>query len=252
MRGCGPSARTVQGWIDAHVAALAGESTKATPLNLLLWRRHWKQGACARYSPRPDMASPLRRIDLGTTNSVVAVSDPGQAPGDTDPGRLPFHPIGGVLPEGRHRGRGVRAEGLRPGEHRVVGGKRACSGAPSRARRCRRARSRVSLRPEGEGADSAVLVQTRARAFSLPGVGDGAPGARVAESRSGSASTASGDGAGQSSQLQRSSTKIAGKIAELDVVRIPQRADGGGARVRLLAATRADLHLRLRRHQSST
>ncbi len=95
-------------------------------------------------------------------------------------------------------------------------------GRPFKSEEVRRARSRVSFDLK-EGADSAVLVQTRGGSFSLPEISAMVlrEVRRVAEE----ALETRVDRCvvtvpANFNELQRSSTKIAGKIAELEVVRI--------------------------------
>jgi molecular chaperone DnaK len=170
------------------------------------------------------MASPAVGIDLGTTNSVVAVSIQGKPQVIIDPTTgSSLIPSVVSFPEagGRIVGRAARARKAFDPAHTVSSVKRLL-GRPFKSEEVRRARSRVAFDLK-EGADSAVLVQTRAGAFSLPEVS-----AMVLREVRRVAEEATGQRVERCvvtvpanfNELQRSSTKIAGKIAELDVVRI--------------------------------
>jgi molecular chaperone DnaK len=170
------------------------------------------------------MASPAVGIDLGTTNSVVAVSVQGKPQVIVDPATgSSLIPSVVSFPEagGRIVGRAARARKAFDPAHTVSSVKRLL-GRPFKSEEVRRARSRVAFDLK-EGADSAVLVQTRAGSFSLPEVS-----AMVLREVRRVAEEATGQRVERCvvtvpanfNELQRSSTKIAGKIAELDVVRI--------------------------------
>jgi len=170
------------------------------------------------------MASPAVGIDLGTTNSVVAVSVQGKPQVIIDPTTgSSLIPSVVSFPEagGRIVGRAARARKAFDPAHTVSSVKRLL-GRPFKSEEVRRARSRVAFDLK-EGADSAVLVQTRAGSFSLPEVS-----AMVLREVRRVAEEATGQRVERCvvtvpanfNELQRSSTKIAGKIAELDVVRI--------------------------------
>jgi len=187
--------------------------------------RHWKQRACARYSlSHTNMVSPAVGIDLGTTNSVVAVSMQGKPRVITDPATgSPLIPSVVSFPEGGGRlvGRAARARKAFDPAHTVSSVKRLL-GRPFKSEEVRRARSRVSFELK-EGADSAVMVQTRAGSFSLPEISAMVlrEVRRVAEaSLEQRVERCVVTVPANFNELQRSSTKIAGKIAELDVVRI--------------------------------
>jgi molecular chaperone DnaK len=170
------------------------------------------------------MASPAVGIDLGTTNSVVAVSLQGKPQVIIDPASgSPLIPSVVSFPDtgGRLVGRAARARKAFDPAHTVSSVKRLL-GRPYKSEEVRRARTRVAFDLK-EGADSAVLVQTRGGAFSLPEVSAMVlrEVRRVAEESIGQrVERCVVTVPANFNELQRSSTKIAGKIAELDVVRI--------------------------------
>ena len=170
------------------------------------------------------MSAPAVGIDLGTTNSVVAVSIGGrpQVLIDSNTGST-LIPSVVSFPEGGERvvGRAARLCRAQDPKNTVYSVKRLL-GRPYKSEEVRRARSRVAFDLK-EGADSAVLVQTRGGSFSLPEMSAMVlrEVRRVAEA----ALEQKIDRCvvtvpANFNELQRSSTKIAGKIAELEVVRI--------------------------------
>jgi molecular chaperone DnaK len=170
------------------------------------------------------MPTPAVGIDLGTTNSVVAVSINGKPQVLVDPtSGAPLIPSVVSFTESGERlvGRAARVRKAFDPAHTVSSVKRLL-GRPFKSEEVRRAKSRVAFDLK-EGADSAVLVQTRGGSFSLPEMSAMVlrEVRRVAEA----ALEQKIDRCvvtvpANFNELQRSSTKIAGKIAELEVVRI--------------------------------
>jgi molecular chaperone DnaK len=170
------------------------------------------------------MPTPAVGIDLGTTNSVVAVSLNGKPQVLVDslsgssliPSVVSFSETGE-----RIVGRAARVRKAFDPANTISSVKRLL-GRPFKSEEVRRARSRVSFDLK-EGADSAVLVQTRGGSFSLPEVSAMVlrEVRRVAEeSLEQKVDRCVVTVPANFNELQRSSTKIAGKIAELEVVRI--------------------------------
>ena len=114
------------------------------------------------------MSAPAVGIDLGTTNSVVAVSIGGRPQVLTDSTGFPLIPsVVSFTPEGeRLVGRPARIRRPLDPAHTVSSVKRLL-GRPFKSEEVRRARSRVAFDLK-EGPDSSVLVSTRGGDFSLP------------------------------------------------------------------------------------
>jgi molecular chaperone DnaK len=169
------------------------------------------------------MPAPAVGIDLGTTNSVVAVSLAGRPQVLSDGNHGPLIPsVVSFLESGeRLVGRTARVRRAIDPAHTVASVKRLL-GRPFKSEEVRRAKSRVAFDLK-EGPDSSVVVSTRGGDFSLPEISAMVlrEVRRVAE-----------QGLNQRidrcvvtvpanfNELQRSSTKIAGRIAELEVIRI--------------------------------
>jgi molecular chaperone DnaK len=169
------------------------------------------------------MTAPAVGIDLGTTNSVVAVSLGGrpQILTDTDgaaliPSMVSFREEGGFVV-----GREARKRRTLDPANTVYSVKRLL-GRPFKSEEVKRAISRMPFTLR-EGRDSAVVVATRAGELTLPElsamvlrevrrVAEQALGAKVERC----VVTVPAN----FNELQRSSTKIAGKVADLEVVRI--------------------------------
>lgn len=168
-------------------------------------------------------ASPVLGIDLGTTNSVVAVADASQVvvlpDGDGEcltPSAVSFHPSGEVLV-----GRKARDRRMVDAKNTVVSVKRLI-GRPYRSPEVRQAAARLPFELL-EGARGGVMVRARGEAYSLPEIS-----AFVLRKLKSVAE----DGLGQScvhavvtvpanfSELQRTATRDAGRIAGLNVLRI--------------------------------
>jgi hypothetical protein len=170
------------------------------------------------------MSAPAVGIDLGTTNSVVAVSIGGrpQVLIDSNTGST-LIPSVVSFPEGGERvvGKAARLCRAQDPKNTVYSVKRLL-GRPFKSEEVRRARSRVAFDLK-EGPDSSVLVGTRAGEMSLPELS-----AYVLREVRRVAEAALRDKVEKCvvtvpanfNELQRSSTKVAGRIAELEVVRI--------------------------------
>ncbi len=169
------------------------------------------------------MAAPAVGIDLGTTNSVVAVSVGGR------PQVLPDASGGTLIPsvvsfaENGERivGRAARMRRAIDPRNTVYSVKRLL-GRPFKSEEVRRARSRMPFELK-EGADSSVIVSTRGGDHALPELS-----AMVLREARRIAEMGLQDKVDRCvitvpanfNELQRSSTKVAGRIAELEVVRI--------------------------------
>ncbi len=170
------------------------------------------------------MPTPAVGIDLGTTNSVVAVSLNGkpQVLVDSLSGSSLIPSVVSFAETGeRIVGRAARVRKAFDPANTISSVKRLL-GRPFKSEEVRRARSRVAFELK-EGADSAVLVQTRGGSFSLPEISAMVlrEVRRVAEeSLEQKVDRCVVTVPANFNELQRSSTKIAGKIAELEVVRI--------------------------------
>lgn len=170
------------------------------------------------------MSAPAVGIDLGTTNSVVAVSIGGrpQVLIDSNTGST-LIPSVVSFPESGERvvGRAARVMRSQDPKNTVYSVKRLL-GRPFKSEEVRRARSRVAFDLK-EGPDSSVLVGTRVGDLSLPELS-----AYVLSEVRRVAEDALRERVEKCvvtvpanfNELQRSSTKVAGRIAELDVVRI--------------------------------
>lgn len=169
------------------------------------------------------MASPVLGIDLGTTNSVVAVSD-GRSVDvlkDADghvltPSTVSFHPNGEVLV-----GRGARERRLVDAANTMFSVKRLI-GRPFRSPEVRRAQERFPF-TFVEGATGGVMVQSRGDAYSLPEIS-----AFVLRRMRAIAERALGQSCVNAvvtvpanfNELQRTATRDAGSIAGINVLRI--------------------------------
>ncbi|MBL8683781.1 MAG: Hsp70 family protein [Myxococcales bacterium] len=162
-------------------------------------------------------------IDLGTTNSVVAVAQGGQPRVLTTPdgaGLIPsvvsFAPNGQTLV-----GAPARLARTQDPEHTVFSVKRLM-GRPFDSEEVRRAAARFAFQLE-RGPDQSVLVRTRAGTHTLPELS-----ALVLREVRRVAEGALGQPIGRAvitvpanfNELQRSATKLAGQIADIDVARI--------------------------------
>lgn len=169
------------------------------------------------------MASVAVGIDLGTTNSVVAISEGGRprvlaAPDGAVliPSVVSFHPDGQVLV-----GNAARARRPVDPANTVFSVKRLL-GRPFESEEVRRAAARFAFELR-EGPDAAILVHTRAGDMTLPEIS-----ALVLREIRRVAEGALGEGVDRAvvtvpanfNELQRTSTKVAGRIADLDVIRI--------------------------------
>lgn len=169
------------------------------------------------------MASPVLGIDLGTTNSVVAVSDGRSVEvlKDADghvltPSTVSFHPNGEVLV-----GRGARERRLVDAANTMFSVKRLI-GRPFRSPEVRRAQERFPF-TFVEGATGGVMVQSRGDAYSLPEIS-----AFVLRRMRAIAESALGQSCVNAvvtvpanfNELQRTATRDAGSIAGINVLRI--------------------------------
>ncbi|MFO0630784.1 MAG: Hsp70 family protein [Polyangiales bacterium] len=170
------------------------------------------------------MPAPAVGIDLGTTNSVVAVSIGGrpQVLIDSNTGSTLIPSVVSFPESGEWVvGRAARLCRAQDPKNTVYSVKRLL-GRPFKSEEVRRARSRVAFDLK-EGPDSSVLVGTRAGEMSLPELS-----AYVLREVRRVAEAALRDKLEKCvvtvpanfNELQRSSTKVAGRIAELEVVRI--------------------------------
>ncbi|MCC7540752.1 MAG: Hsp70 family protein [Deltaproteobacteria bacterium] len=170
------------------------------------------------------MAAPVLGIDLGTTNSVVAVSDAGNTRVLTEPESgsalipsvVSFHPSGDVLV-----GHGARDRRLVDAANTVYSIKRLI-GRPFRSEEVRRARERFPFELR-EGPTGGALVVARGESYTLPEIS-----AFVLREVRSVAERALGQAAVRAvitvpanfNELQRSATKAAGRVAGLEVMRI--------------------------------
>jgi molecular chaperone DnaK len=169
------------------------------------------------------MTAPAVGIDLGTTNSVVAVSLGGrpQILTDTDgaaliPSMVSFREEGGFVV-----GREARKRRTLDPANTVYSVKRLL-GRPFKSEEVKRAISRMPFTLR-EGRDSAVVVATRAGELTLPEISAFVlrEVRRVAEhALREEVSQAVITCPANFNELQRSATKAAGKVAGLDVLRI--------------------------------
>jgi molecular chaperone DnaK len=162
-------------------------------------------------------------IDLGTTNSVVAYAQGGRPQVLTTPSGATLIPsVVSFAPNGQTlAGSAARAARTQDPENTVFSVKRLM-GRPFDADEVRRAAERFAFKLE-RGPDQSVLVRTRGGAHSLPELS-----AMVLREVRRVAETALGGSIGPAvitvpanfNELQRTGTKLAGQLAEIDVVRI--------------------------------
>ena len=169
------------------------------------------------------MGSPVLGIDLGTTNSVVAVANGGQVAVLPDaegnklfPSVVSFHPSGSVL------------AGFRARERRLVDAQstiysiKRLIGRPFRSEEVRRAHERFPFQLR-EGPTGGPLVVARGETYTLPEIS-----AFVLRGVRAQAEEALGQACRRAvitvpanfNELQRSATKAAGRVAGLEVLRI--------------------------------
>jgi len=169
------------------------------------------------------MASPVLGIDLGTTNSVVAVSDgrtidvlPDAEGNLLTPSTVSFHPNGEVLV-----GRAARERRLVDAQNTMYSVKRLI-GRPFRSPEVRRAQDRFPFE-FAEGATGGVMVKSRGDTYSLPEIS-----AFVLRRMRAIAERALGQTCVNAvvtvpanfNELQRTATRDAGSIAGLNILRI--------------------------------
>ncbi|RYZ02948.1 MAG: hypothetical protein EOO73_29970 [Myxococcales bacterium] len=169
------------------------------------------------------MAAPVIGIDLGTTNTVVAVVKDGQASAIADesgnvlmPSVVSFHPSGNVLV-----GRAAKERRLVDSINTIYSVKRLI-GRSWDSEEVRRARSRFPFQMK-EGPGQAALVVARGEAYTLPEIS-----AFVLRKAKGIAEAALGTTVERAvitvpanfNDLQRAATKVAGRVAGLEVMRI--------------------------------
>ena len=169
------------------------------------------------------MAAPAVGIDLGTTNSVVAVSVGGRPQVLTDTNGATLIPSVVSFTESGERlvGRAARVRRALDPRNTVYSVKRLL-GRPFKSEEVRRARTRMPFDLR-EGADSSVVVVTRGGEHALPELS-----AMVLREARRIAEMGLQDKVDRCvitvpanfNELQRSSTKVAGRIADLEVVRI--------------------------------
>ncbi len=167
--------------------------------------------------------SPVLGIDLGTTNSAVAVVQGGEVRVLPDaegnaliPSVVSFHPSGDVLV-----GHPARERRLLDARNTVYSIKRLI-GRPFRSPEVRRAQERFPFEL-CEGPTEGVLVRARGETYTLPEISAFVlrEVRRVAEERLGEACTrAVVTVPANFNELQRSATKAAGRVAGLEVLRI--------------------------------
>jgi molecular chaperone DnaK len=167
--------------------------------------------------------APVIGIDLGTTNTVVAVVKDGQASAIPDenghvlmPSVVSFHPSGNVLV-----GRAAKERRLIDSINTIYSVKRLI-GRSWDSEEVRRARSRFPFQMK-EGPGQAALVVARGEAYTLPEIS--AFVLRKAKSIAEAALGTTVDRAvitvpANFNDLQRAATKVAGRVAGLEVVRI--------------------------------
>ncbi len=166
---------------------------------------------------------PVLGIDLGTTNSVVAVAEDRrvQVLADADGSRLipsvvSFHPQGDVLV-----GNTARERRLLDARNTVYSTKRLI-GRPWGSPEVRRAQERFAFELS-EGPNKGVLVNARGESYTLPEISAFVlrEVRRIAEAALGTECTrAVITVPANFNELQRSATKAAGKVAGLEVMRI--------------------------------
>ncbi|HYP87031.1 MAG TPA: Hsp70 family protein, partial [Polyangiaceae bacterium] len=169
------------------------------------------------------MAAPVIGIDLGTTNTVVAVVKDGQASAIPDengnvlmPSVVSFHPSGNVLV-----GRAAKDRRLVDSINTIYSVKRLI-GRSWDSEEVRLARSRFPFQMK-EGPGQAALVVARGETYTLPEIS-----AFVLRKAKGIAERALGTTVERAvitvpanfNDLQRAATKVAGRVAGLEVMRI--------------------------------
>ncbi|MDD9932144.1 MAG: Hsp70 family protein [Myxococcales bacterium] len=169
------------------------------------------------------MASPVLGIDLGTTNSVVAVCDGGQprvlagADGEAVlPSVVSFHPSGQVL-----TGNAARDRRMVDAAHTIFSVKRLI-GRPFRSVEVQRGAERLPFHMS-ESPTGGVMVSARGESYTLPEVS-----ALVLRRLRSMAELALGQSCVNAvvtvpanfNELQRTATRDAGRIAGLNVLRI--------------------------------
>jgi len=169
------------------------------------------------------MGSPVLGIDLGTTNSVVAVATNGQVQVLPDaegnklfPSVVSFHPSGSVL-----AGYPARERRLVDAANTIYSIKRLI-GRPYRSEEVRRAHDRFPFAFQ-EGPTGGPLVVARGETYTLPEIS-----AFVLRGVRAQAEEALGEACRRAvvtvpanfNELQRSATKAAGRVAGLEVLRI--------------------------------
>ncbi|MBX3251597.1 MAG: Hsp70 family protein [Myxococcales bacterium] len=169
------------------------------------------------------MSGPVIGIDLGTTNSVVAVAGEQGVEVLVDaeghrliPSVVSFHPSGEVVV-----GRAARDRRLLDAQNTVYSVKRLI-GRPFDSEEVRRARSRFAFELVQSPAGG-VLVQARNESYTLSEISAFVlrEVRRVAEAATGEPCTAAVVTVPANfNELQRSATKAAGRVAGLDVLRI--------------------------------
>ncbi|HEY6079689.1 MAG TPA: Hsp70 family protein [Polyangiaceae bacterium] len=167
--------------------------------------------------------APVIGIDLGTTNTVVAVVKDGQASAIPDesghvlmPSVVSFHPSGNVLV-----GRGAKQRRLVDSINTIYSVKRLI-GRSWDSEEVRKARSRFPFQMK-EGPGQAALVVARGETYTLPEIS--AFVLRKAKSIAEAALGTTVDRAvitvpANFNDLQRAATKVAGRVAGLEVMRI--------------------------------
>ncbi|MBX3181371.1 MAG: Hsp70 family protein [Polyangiaceae bacterium] len=169
------------------------------------------------------MSGPVVGIDLGTTNTVVGVVQEGQARAIADgagerliPSVVSFHPAGNVLV-----GRQAKERRLNDASNTIYSIKRLI-GRSWDSEEVRRARGRFPF-PMREGPGQAALVVARGETYTLPEIS-----AFVLRKAKATAEEALGAGVDRAvitvpanfNDLQRAATKVAGRVAGLEVLRI--------------------------------
>ncbi len=169
------------------------------------------------------MSAPVLGIDLGTTNSVVAIADDTAVQVLTDaeghrliPSVVSFHPNGDVIV-----GRAARDRRLLDAPNTVYSVKRLI-GRPFQSEEVRRAQSRFAF-DLTESHSGGVLVSARGESYTLSEISAFVlrEVRRVAEEALGEPCTkAVITVPANFNELQRSATKAAGRVAGLEVLRI--------------------------------